>query len=380
MKTKLSKEEPLDVRTWLEIDRGAVRKNHKTFRKIVGAKTKLMSVVKSNAYGHDLVPFSKEVESAGADWLGVDSCVEGITLRKAGVKIPILVLGFVLPALLPEAARRKISVTVSSFDSLKYVALLKKPMNVHLKIDTGMHRQGFFVHEIPKVLTLLKKMPHVKVEGVYTHFAEGKNPNSPESVVAQTQQFEKAITLVEEAGHRPVRHSSATASTMLFSKFHYDMVRVGIGSYGLWPSPETRVARQKQRELTPVLSWKSIVSEIKKVPKGEGVSYDFTEILLRDTLIAIVPIGYWHGYPRALSSVGHVLVRGERARVLGRVCMDMILIDVTDIPKVKIMDTVTLLGRDGKEEVPASELAQLSNTSVYEFVTRINPKIRRVYK
>ncbi|MCI0533562.1 alanine racemase, partial [bacterium] len=156
-------------------------------------------------------------------------------------------------------------------------------------------------------------------------------------------------------------------------------VRVGIGMYGLWPSPETRRAKQDEVTLSPVLSWKAVISEIKKFKKGAKVGYDFTETLHRDTVAAVIPIGYWHGYPRALSSIGSTLIHGKRARILGRVSMDMIVADVTNIPDVKILDTATLLGRDGKEEVPADELAGLIETSNYEIVTRLNPKIRRVF-
>ncbi|MCI0542805.1 alanine racemase [bacterium] len=377
----------LDVRTWIEIDKKAIANNYKIFRSLLAKKTRLLAVVKSNAYGHDLVPFATELAELGADFLGVDSCVEGVALRKAGIKTPILVLGFVLPAALTEAVDKNISITVSNFQTLtslhtlRPVHALKKKIKVHLKIDTGMSRQGFFPEEIARVLVVLQKkeMRHVKLEGVYTHFGAAKNPSFPQSVFAQMTHFNMALALIEKAGYKPIRHACATGGIILFPEFHLDMVRVGIGMYGLWPSEETRQVKQQEMKLTPVLSWKGVISEIKKFKKSAKVGYDFTETLHRNTKTAIIPVGYWHGYPRALSSIGNVLIRGKRARVLGRVSMDMMVVDVTDIPGVKILDIATLLGRDGREEVPADELAGLCETSSYEFVTRLNPKIRRVF-
>lgn len=375
----------LDVRTWIEIDRAAIAKNYKTFRDLIPRETRLMAVVKSNAYGHDLVPFALECERLGADFLGVDSCIEGVALRKAGVKCPILVLGFVLPGLLEQAAEQGISITVSNFhtlNSLRSLRILKKNINIHLKIDTGMCRQGFFPEEIPTVLAELQKeaMKHVELEGVYTHFGAAKNPSFSQSVLSQMENFGKTLKHIESTGINPIRHACATGGTILFPQFHLDMVRVGIGMYGLWPSQETQRVKEGEIKLTPVLSWKAVVSEIKYFPKGAKVGYDFTETLHRNTRAAIIPVGYWHGYPRALSSIGNVLLRGKRARVLGRVSMDMIVVDVTDIQNAKILDIATLLGRDGKEEVPIEELSGLCETSNYEFVTRLNPKMRRVFR
>ena len=372
----------LDVRTWIEIDRKAIAKNYRAIRGILSRETKLLAVVKSNAYGHDLVPFAQEVERLGADFLGVDSCVEGVALRKAGVEAPILVLGFVLPALLSEAADKDISLIVSNFDALSSLRGLKKKIKVHIKVDTGMCRQGFSPEEMQRVLAELgkKEMGHVVLEGVCTHFGAAKNPSFPRSVFAQMERFEGALALVDRAGWKPVRHACATGGALLFPQFHLDMVRVGIGMYGLWPSEETKRAKGGEIILVPALSWKGIISEIKKFPKGAKVGYDFTETLSRDTRAAVIPVGYWHGYPRALSSIGSVLIRGKRARVLGRVSMDMIVVDATDIPGVKILDTATLIGSDGRDEVSADELAELSQTCNYEFVTRLNPKIRRIMK
>ena len=174
-------------------------------------------------------------------------------------------------------------------------------------------------------------------------------------------------------------HASATAGAMLFPEAHYDMVRIGIGLYGLWPAKEVEAFYNKRRILTPALSWKSIISEIKELPSGAKIGYDSTEALSRRSKIAVCPVGYWHGYPRSLSSVGQVLVRARRAKVLGRVSMDMLTIDISDISGIKVGDEVTLIGASGKEKLSAHALADLSDSSWYEIITRLNPLIKRIY-
>ena len=369
------------LRTWIEIDKKAIVQNYRTFRKLISNKCRLMAVVKSNAYGHGLIGFSKELQKLGADWFGADSIVEALALRNSGIKKPILVLGHTLPERSREAATNNISLTISSFDALNRVARLSKfRPKIHLKIDTGMHRQGFFVDELTRVVSFLRnRAPKVGVEGLYTHFAAAKDPASPTATLRQLKEFKKAIGIVEQAGFRPIKHAAATSGAILFPKAHFDMARIGIGIYGLWLSPEVRSAFSNKIRLTPVLSWRTIIGEIKEVKKGERVGYDFTEKFSKDSRIAILPIGYWHGYPRALSSVGHVLVQGKRAKILGRVSMDMTVVDVSNIKNVKVGDAATLIGEDGREIIAAEELAKLSGTINYEFITRINPLIERVY-
>ena len=378
----MKKTDRLGLRTWLEIDKKAIAHNYKVFRALISPQTKMMAVVKSNAYGHNLFEYAKEMEKLGADWLGVDSVVEGLALRREGCRMPILVLGYTLPEMLAEAVKNDISLTLSNFDYFKDIAKLpgKDKLAVHLKVNSGMNRQGFAENEMLKVLRELGKLKDkIKVEGLYTHFAAAKNPSFPADTRKQMAVFEKWQKALEKAGHKVLAHAGATSGTMIFPESHYDMVRAGIGIYGLWPSAEVRAYLEPKYKLLPVLAWKSLIAETKIIEKGEGVGYDLSERVNRKTKIAIIPIGYWHGYPRALSSVGSVLIAGERAKVLGRVCMDMIMVDVTDIKSVKVGDEATLLGREGKEEISADDLALLSGTSCYEIVTRINPLIKRIY-
>jgi alanine racemase len=392
---------PNDLRTWIEINSKALSHNILTFRKLIGPKVKLMAVVKSNAYGHGLLDFVRTCVKCqmsdvkcSIDWYGVDSIVEAIALRKAGLKKPILVLGYTLPDRFSEAVKYKISLTISTFENIRALKRLKPQPNIHIKIDTGMHRQGFLPNQISAVIRELKKAKLFKeVEGVYTHFAAAKDRTYPFYTKEQIRKFERAYLQFEANGFLPfLRHAAATGGTLLHPEAHYDMVRIGIGLYGLWPSKEVMLQydlleteNRKQKienrniELRPILTWKTIVSEIKKIPAGSYVGYDLTERVVRPTKIAILPVGYWHGVDRGLSSIGNVIVNGKRAKILGRVSMDMITIDVTNIPDLKVGDVATLIGRDSNEEITAYEWAEKLNTSHYEILTRINPLIKRLY-
>jgi alanine racemase len=315
----------------------------------------------------------------GADAFGVDSITEGLALREAGITKPILVLGYTIHSNVRIASEKNISITLSNFEALHLLVKEKTPIKVHIKIDSGMHRQGFFPRDAKKVAGILKKSPLIKVEGVYTHFANAKNPSFTEDTGKQAAEFKIAADIFEKAGFRFLKHASATSGTMLFPEYHFDMVRIGIGLSGLWPAKEVERALEKKIKLFPVLSWKTIIAETKILPKGDRIGYNFTETFHKDTKIGICPIGYWHGFPRALSSIGHVLVGGERARVLGRVSMDMIALDVSDIKNVHTGDEAVLIGKMGNNKITPEEMAAYADTSSYEIVTRINPKIQRVF-
>lgn len=371
-----------NLRTWIEINQRALKNNYSIFRRLIGPKCLLMSVVKSNAYGHSLIDFSRATESLGIDWFGVDSIVEAESLRKAGLKKPILVLGYTLESKTGNAFKNNISLTVSDFSTLKNLKNIKihgHKLKIHIKIDTGMHRQGFFVSEIPAVIKILKSQPNIILEGVYTHFSSAKNPAFPSATFNQIEQFKKAIDLFESAGFKGfIKHTAATSGTIIFPQSHFDLVRIGIGLCGLWPSKETKEAFREKIKLEPVLSWKTIIGQIKSLPKGSKVGYDLTETLNRSSSVAILPIGYWHGFPRSLSSIGKVLIKGNEVKVIGRVSMDMISVDVTDVKNVKVGDEVILIGRSEKSEISVDDMAYLSDTINYEIVTRLNPLIKRI--
>ncbi|MCC2630472.1 MAG: alanine racemase [Candidatus Paceibacter sp.] len=344
----------LGLRTWIEIDTKAIENNYQIFRSLLKPETKLLSVVKSNAYGHGLVDFSKHIEKLGIDWLAADAVVEALRLRKEGIEVPILVLGYTLPERMQEAINNNISLTISNMyalQGLKQLGLEGK-MKIHIKVDSGMHRQGFMEDELDAVLEfLLKHKNEIEVEGLYTHFASAKDPTQIVETTFQVKVFEQWIHAFKKAGFKPLVHAAATGAAILFPETHYDMVRIGIGLHGLWPSAEVQAHRQKEMPLMPTLSWKTIVSEIKTLPTGSKIGYDFT----------------------------HTVIHGIRVKVLGRVSMDMLVIDITDIPQTKIGDEVVLIGASEDNYLSAHDVALLSGVSTYEFVTRINPLIKKIY-
>ncbi len=372
------------LRTWIEIDKSAIRHNYEVFRGLISSDVKFCAVVKSNAYGCDFIQFSKKMTELGVDWFAVDSITEGMRLRKEGIDKPILILGYTLPEKIIEAINNDISISVSSFESLDVVTKISKNENkkakVHIKVDTGMGRQGFLEGDMDKLINTLKsRKDDLEIEGLFTHFASAKDPTSSDGTSEQINEFLKWKKLFKNSGLNVIFHAAASSGALLYPESHFDMVRIGISMYGLWPSLEAKGYMQGKIELKPLLSWKAVVSEVKKLPKGSKIGYDFTEELKRDSTIAICPIGYWHGFSRKLSGIGSVLIKGKRAKVLGRVSMDIIAVDVTDISEVSSNEEVILIGRRGGEEIDAYEMANLDETSWYETVTRINPLIKRLY-
>ncbi len=382
LKTKGRFDSQGTFRTWIEISKSAVKKNIGTFRKLIGPKVKLWSVVKSNAYGHGLVQFSRLAEKFGVDGFCVDSYVEAVRLRREGIKKPILVLGPTLAELAKEAAGKEITLSISNFEILKHLSQTKNPPKFHIKIDTGMSRQGFFLEDIPKAISFLGHQSLVlsqHLAGLYTHFASAKDTNYPTYTDRQFEIFNKAVKFFEKAGYKNlVKHVSATGGVMINPKYHLDAVRVGIGLYGLWPAKELELQLRNKIHLKPILSWKTIISEVKNIPTGQFVGYDLVERVSRPTKIAVLPIGYWHGLPRILSTTGEVLINGRRARILGRVSMDLTVVDATGI-KCQVGDIATLIGHDQNDEISAYEFAaKAGGASHYEIVTRLNPLMERI--
>jgi alanine racemase len=372
---------------WVEVSRGALMHNVGQFRKLLGHETKILAVVKANAYGHGLQEVSTIVLEAGADWLGVNSVEEGIRLREAHVLAPILVLGAAASGDFEVACANDLRLTVydrAMIEALSRTARkLKKKIPVHLKLETGTHRQGLPPEELVEFVKLVQKLPGLRLEGLSSHFA---NIEDTTSSTYPEYQLKIYLDLVDRLRKNrieiPIKHMSSTASSILFPETYFDMVRIGIGLYGLWPSKETFLSctlrNRTPLELRPVLSWKARIAQIKKVPEGSFIGYGCTYRTTRPTRLAVIPIGYYDGYSRSLSNASYVLVRGKRAFVRGRVAMNFIMSDITDIPGVKPADEVTLIGRDGKEVIPAETLASLAGTISYEILARINPLIPRV--
>ncbi len=368
------------LKTWIEINRAAVIHNVGVFRERLDKKTALWAVVKSNAYGHGFSAFTKLAAEAGVDGFCVDSVPEALKIRLEGITQPILVLGPTLPNLFREAAAQHITLSFSTMHSFEElvaeIPIASERPAIHIKVDTGMHRRGVYLADLPMIAEFCKKN-NVQLTGVFSHFAAAKDTTYLTYSNQQFEMFEKAIAILGDHGFDHVtRHIAATGGAMIDKRFHLDAVRIGIGLYGVYPSKELEIQCADTFTLQPALSWHALVSEVKSVPKGEFIGYDLTEKVTRETTIAIIPIGYWHGLPWALSGVGYVLVGGKRAKILGRVSMDMVTVDVTGIT-CAVGDTAVLIGRQEGEEITARELANRCNTSPYEIITRLNPLIER---
>ncbi len=372
--------------TWVEVNKSALNHNIKVFRKLVGPKVLLAPSVKANAYGHDLIETSKIVLKSGADWLCVNALFEAQKLREAGIKSPIYIMGYVLKKDLPEAVKLGCRLVVYNRETVKTLAdaarRLRKKAHIHIKMETGNNRQGILMDELEDFARFVKKFPDVVTEGIATHFANIEDTADPSYARFQLQNFRAAFEGLKKIGVKiPMRHCANSAATILFLETHFDMVRPGIAVYGLWPSEEVKkVAQKKHRfiRLEPVLSWKTRIAQIKEVPKGAFIGYGCTYKTSRRTRLAILPVGYYDGYDRGLSNKAYVLIHGKRAAVRGRVCMNIIMADVTDIPQARVEDTAILLGKDGREEITAEQMADWAETINYEITTRIHEGIPRV--
>jgi alanine racemase len=369
-------------KTWVEVSKVALIANAKAFKRRVKPGVAVMAVVKSNAYGHGLIETAKTVQPH-LDWFGVDNVDEGLALKKAGIRKPILILGFTPSWRMKDAVRAGLRMVVSTVDQAKAARAAAKGRKayLHLKVETGTTRQGAGLRELPAVAQVIRSSKHLVFEGLSTHYANIEDATEHSYAAGQLEAYQNAIDILEAHGiNPPVKHTACTAAAMLYPDTHFDLVRVGIGLYGIWPSLETRVeteAKGIDLELKPALTWKTTIAQVKDVKRNTPISYGLTEKMPRDGRIAVLGIGYWDGYDRGLSSKGEVLVKGRKAKIMGRVCMNMCMIDVTDIPGVKAEDEVILLGESGRLSVSAEEMALALETIPYEVVTRINPMTPR---
>jgi alanine racemase len=371
----------------VEISRSALVHNIREFRRIVGRKRLFLAVVKANAYGHGLVETSAIAAAEGVDWLGVNSVEEGVALRAAGIGVPVLVLGYAPLGVLEEAVDRDLRLTVYNRETVRRLAALAarsgRTIRLHVKVETGTWRQGVVPRDLAAFVRDIRKRQGLVVEGLSSHFANIEDTTNHDYPRLQLDCYRTACRELEAGGVSvPMKHMSCTASTILFPEPEFNLARVGIGLYGLWPSKETYLSsvleKKEPPSLKPVLSWKVRIAQIKKVPAGAFIGYGCTYRTTRPTVLAVIPVGYYDGYDRRLSNAAHVLVRGRRAPVRGRVAMDFFMADVTDIPGVKLEDEATLLGADGRERIAAEDLASLAGTIGYEVLARINPLIPRV--
>ncbi len=363
---------------WAEIDLAAIAHNVRLLRQAVKPPTRLMAVVKANAYGHGAAPVARTALAHGAEWLGVARVSEGIELREAQIGVPILVLGAIAPAEVAEAVRARLTVAVASPHIARELSDQSQQQNlvtpVHLKVDTGMTRFGVPPEEVADFARALLALPALRLEGAFTHFATADEPADTFSQ-QQLRRFQQALADLERL-HIPIdiRHAANSAGTLLSNEFHLDMVRVGLAVYGIAPASHLPFCDQ----LRPALSLKSRVVAVRSVPPGTSIGYGRTFICEQATRMALVSIGYADGVRRALSNKGEVLIRGQRARMLGRVSMDQLVVCVDEL-EASEGDEVTLIGRQGDARISIEEVARWADTIPYEILTGIAARVPRVY-
>lgn len=360
---------------WIEVDLQAIQQNFRKIRRFVSSQIKVLSVVKANAYGHGLLPVARALMEAGADHLAVASVVEAVSLRQAGVSAKLLVLGQPLPEEAPLVVRHGLTQAIGDLASAKALSreasLQEKPVSIHLKVDTGMGRYGVWHEEAVSLFRRLVELPGLVQEGIFTHLSSaGQDAQATEQ---QLEDFSQLIQRLEKA-RLPIgiRHAANSVGMLRFPASHWDLVRTGLLVYGVSP-----VRDSQPIEIRPALSLKSRVRFLKVLQPGRTVSYGRTWKAERRSLVATVPVGYAHGYVRALSNKAQLLVRGKRAPVIGRITMEDLLCDVTDLPGVQIGDEVVLIGRQGGDQVTAEELARHARTIPYEILVGLSPLIPR---
>lgn len=367
-------------RVQADIDLDAICSNIEATRQIIKADTKIMAVIKADGYGHGAVPVARALGDR-VDAYGVAILEEGISLRKAGFTKPVLILGCNPQQQIKGALEYDITQTVFQMETAKQIAKealrQKKKAKIHIKIDTGMNRIGFYdTEEALEQIAEIYGMEGIETEGIFTHFACADEADKT-SVQRQIKRFNDFILKLENKRiFIPVKHASNSAGIIDLPEVNLNMVRSGISTYGLYPSEEVKKERLC---LKPAMEIKTEVSFIKEAGKGVGVSYGSTYITERPTKIATIPVGYADGYPRNLSSKGRVLIRQKSAPVIGRICMDQFMVDVTEIQGVQEGDAVTLLGRDGDECITVEELAKLAGSFNYELVCGISKRVPRVF-
>jgi len=371
--------------SWLsiEVDTAALTRNMRVFRKRVGPAAQLLAVVKADAYGHGLLLASTAFLEGGADWLGVHSVRELQHLRSGGVDAPVLVLGPVDTAEARYAADQGADITVGSLSAARAAVAADAALNIHLKVETGVNRQGIVEGELSELLAMVADAPQIRLVGLSSHFADIEDTTDHGFAEEQMARFDAYHRRLVEAGYVDLAcHMSCSAAALLWDRSHRDIARVGISAYGVWPSRETLVSvRQRGRQelaLEPALAWKCRISQIRQVPAGETVGYGRSWKAMADSRIAVLPVGYSDGWPRSLSGRAHVLVHGVRAPLVGRICMNLCMADVTGIPAAAAGDEAVLLGSQGDETISPEMLAGFMGTISYEVLTLPGPSWNRI--
>ena len=373
----------------VEIDLSAIAANVRSVKVLIGENRRIMAVVKADGYGHGMCRVAETALENGASVLGVARVEEGVRLRAHGLEAPVLVMGYAPAELIPEIIDKRLTQTVWSEDDAR--RLSEKAVTagavvpVHFKVDTGMGRLGKNIttgsqrdelKETISEILAINSLPGIFLEGIYTHFASADDPDK-RYTLTQLDLFVRLTNQLNAAGLTGlIRHTANSAAIIDLPETYFDMVRAGIAIYGLYPS--SGVDRQRIR-LQPAMTWKTRIIQLKTVPAGAKVSYGMTYTTPRPTTLAVVPIGYADGYSRLLSSRGHMLVSGKKAPVVGRVCMDLTVLDVGAIEDVDVEDEVVVIGRQGESQITADEIAQALTTINYEVISTIAHRVPRIY-
>jgi len=369
--------------SWVEISKSAILHNLNQFQKLVGKSVEIMPIIKSNAYGHGIIETAKII-SPKIRWLGVVSLGEALALRRKNFKNRIFILSYAQSRYLKEGIRQNVDLPVYDLAYAKLISdiagKLKKIAKVHIKIDTGASRIGILAKDAIQFIKGVEKLPYLKIEGVYSHFAASEeNQNYTDW---QLNNFNQVLEKLERLNLKiPFKHFACSAATITKPEARFNLIRLGLSLYGFWPSKQVKKITARKYpwlKLKPVLSWKTKILQIKIVPAGTKIGYGCTFTAKRQMKIAVLPVGYWEGYDRHLSNRGEVLIKNKKCPMVGRVCMNLMMINVTKIKKVKAGEEVILIGQQGREEIVAEDLAEKIGTINYEVVTRINPALPRI--
>lgn len=365
--------------TIAEINLDALTQNIDFFRRRLPEGTQIMAVVKANAYGHGVIPVTKHLQSIGINYFAVAFIDEAIELRKGGINDPLLVLGFTPGRALEEAFAYDLTITIFTKETAEQINYLGqklgRKLKVHIKVDTGMGRIGVSPSELGEFYSFIKALPWVKVEGVFTHFATA-DERDKSFTLRQEKVFYEALKAADITNEIPMIHLANSAAAIDLPKLQQNTVRLGIAMYGLLPSAEVGATYQ---ELQPVMTMKTVIAYVKRILPGETVSYGATFRAQRETVVATLPIGYADGLSRNLSNKGSVLISGQEAPIIGRICMDQTMVDITDITEAKVGDEVVVFGKQLSAHLPLDKHAKLVKTINYELATLVGRRVPRIY-
>lgn len=370
--------------TRAEIDLKAFRHNFQNLRCHLSPRVRIMAVIKADAYGHGALPCARVAVECGADYLGAGVIDEGIELRKSGLDVPILILSSIFPDEAEDLVRHDLATIVCSLPLAQTLSKIAEKQNktasLHIKVDTGMNRLGVLPENLPELLNQIRKLPNLEIEGISTHFSSADD-EVLSITQAQLKKFQSTLACLKQ-DDRPLIHCSNTSALFKFPKSHFDMVRPGLILYGALPSPSLQAILSQKENLSqfqPVMQWKSQVILVKSITKGQPISYSGSFTTQRDSLIATLPIGYADGLHRNLSNKMDVLIRGKRAPQIGNICMDMTLIDVTEIQDVQTGDDVVLFGKQEGQTITVDEMATKGGTISYEILCNVGKRVPRIY-